>query len=111
MEITKKIKGKNLSPSDVILYSNCINLRHGFGTLRRLNSFGQYERVYVGEWLANRKHGKGRQFYQNGDSYYGHWANGQKNGNGIMWYNDPIKMYVGEWKDDKYDGAGVLFQG
>lgn len=82
--------------------------RHGFGTLRKPLKNGEYSRIYIGHWQDNVKHGEGKQFYED-STYLGLWENGLRHGIGILWH-DNASVYIGEWKFDKFDGAGVLFE-
>lgn len=83
--------------------------RCGHGTLLRRMSNGDFKRLYVGEWLSNSQSALGRQYFPDG-IYNGDWENGLRAGFGIMWYKT-TSSYMGEWKNDKYHGAGVFFDG
>lgn len=82
--------------------------RHGYGAIRKPLPNGDYERIYMGDWIANLRHGLGKQFFTNG-IYYGQWENDKRHGLGIMWFYDNGAFYIGEWKLGKFDGAGVFF--
>jgi len=62
---------------------------------------------YTGEWLNNRKHGKGTQKWaETGTMYQGDWKCGKRNGFGtlsIMLATDSRykRQYSGGWKNDK----------
>ncbi|XP_078680571.1 MORN repeat-containing protein 3-like [Branchiostoma floridae x Branchiostoma belcheri] len=69
---------------------------------------------YTGEWLDNKKHGKGTQTWKrNGAIYDGDWKFGKRNGFGT--YSTPLpgggykKIYSGGWKNDKKHGYGTNF--
>ena len=50
--------------------------------------------------------------YPNGDKYIGEMSNNLRNGKGKMIYNqdkNKRNYYEGDWKDDLYDGKGVLY--
>lgn len=49
-------------------------------------------------------------FYDNGDRYEGEWLNDKRNGRGKLWYTQG-DVYDGEWIDDQRSGLGVLFLG
>jgi hypothetical protein len=38
--------------------------------------------VYKGQWVNDKKHGKGEYRYPNGDVYYGDWYENLKHGKG-----------------------------
>lgn len=52
-------------------------------------------------------HGKGRLTYPNDDIYDGDWKDGEMNGHGIMIYSNG-SYYKGQWKDSKYHYKGTL---
>ncbi|XP_043924595.1 MORN repeat-containing protein 3 isoform X1 [Protopterus annectens] len=70
---------------------------------------------YTGEWLDNKKHGKGTQLWKStGALYDGDWKFGMRNGFGTYSVPDPVtreykKLYSGEWKNDKRHGYGTNF--
>jgi len=69
---------------------------------------------YTGEWLDNKKHGKGTyQWKATGCLYDGDWKDGKRNGFGT--FSTPRdgggyqKQYSGGWKNDKRHGYGTHF--
>jgi len=70
---------------------------------------------YTGEWLNNRKHGKGTQKWaETGTMYQGDWKCGKRNGFGtlsIMLATDSRykRQYSGGWKNDKKHGYGTFY--
>jgi hypothetical protein len=85
---------------------------------------------YDGEFLNNKKHGKGRMIYENGDIYEGVWNNdcceecceitynngdiykgclnnNKFNGDGIMIYKNG-SIYNGEWVNNHKHGQGIM---
>ncbi|KAL2099962.1 hypothetical protein ACEWY4_004356 [Coilia grayii] len=70
---------------------------------------------YTGEWLDNKKHGKGTQVWKkSGVIYDGDWKHGKRDGYGTLSQldsatNDYIRLYCGGWKNDKKDGFGTHF--
>nr|CAJ2481729.1 unnamed protein product [Leishmania braziliensis] len=86
--------------------------------------------VYAGQWVANRKEGKGA--YQWSDrSYVGEWVGGRREGYGLLrrqdgrWYRGQWErhvphgcgeacltpgglLYKGEWRDGRRHGLGAL---
>ena len=67
---------------------------------------------YTGEWKNDIREGKGIQFYNNGQNYDGEWKNDKREGRGILYYNnriDEYDNYDGEWQNDKSEGKGILY--
>ncbi|XP_033123252.1 MORN repeat-containing protein 3-like [Anneissia japonica] len=69
---------------------------------------------YTGEWLDNKKHGKGTQKWKKNKSLYdGDWKFGKRNGFGTL--SIPAeggsykRIYSGGWKNDKRHGYGTNF--
>lgn len=81
--------------------------RHGHGTMRKCMANGRMERIYIGEWVEDKKCGEGKRFYDDG-IYYGWWKDNRRHGLGMKWYNDR-RFYMGEWEADVYHGIGILF--
>lgn len=44
--------------------------------------------VYKGEWLNNKRHGRGIQVWKDGSKYEGEWATGKANGYGRLIHAD-----------------------
>lgn len=86
-----------------------ICLRHGYGLLkRRLQSKRVcYEPIYDGQWVFNKRHGDGTAYYENG-IYEGQWIDDRREGLGIMSFYDG-SYYVGQWKNNVYDGVGAHY--
>ena len=63
---------------------------------------------YRGEFLNNKKHGKGTYYWTNGDKYIGSWKEGLRIGQGTYIWEDGSK-YIGEWKDDNMHGKGTYY--
>jgi hypothetical protein len=64
--------------------------------------------VYIGEFHANRRDGKGVWLYPNGAKYAGDFRNGKPSGQGTYTYPNGSR-YVGDFRDGKFNGAGVLY--
>lgn len=66
---------------------------------------------YVGEITkGNKEKGKGVFNNKNGDSYSGAFIGNKFNGQGTLTYNKDSskKKYVGNWKNSKMEGSGIL---
>eukprot|EP00829_Urostomides_striatus_P021452 TRINITY_DN9567_c0_g1_i1.p4 TRINITY_DN9567_c0_g1~~TRINITY_DN9567_c0_g1_i1.p4 ORF type:complete len:104 (-),score=20.43 TRINITY_DN9567_c0_g1_i1:105-416(-) len=57
-------------------------------------------RKYVGEYLDDKKHGKGEFIWPDGRKYVGDWENGKQHGKGLYTTADGTTK-EGEWKDGK----------
>uniref|UniRef100_A0A3P8UNE4 MORN repeat-containing protein 3 n=2 Tax=Cynoglossus semilaevis TaxID=244447 RepID=A0A3P8UNE4_CYNSE len=70
---------------------------------------------YTGEWLDDRKHGKGTQLWKkSGAAYRGEWKCGQCDGYGtfsvlVPGTNKYDRKYCGRWKNGKKHGYGTFF--
>ncbi|KAM6902107.1 MORN repeat-containing protein 3 [Xenentodon cancila] len=70
---------------------------------------------YTGEWLDNKKHGKGTQVWRKtGVIYAGEWKFGKRDGYGTFSVLLPeskefSRKYSGEWKNGKKHGYGTYF--
>ncbi|PIK48108.1 putative MORN repeat-containing protein 3 [Apostichopus japonicus] len=69
---------------------------------------------YTGEWLDNKKHGKGTQKWKKtGTLYDGDWKVGKRNGFGTLSIPHEEggykRIYSGGWKNDKRHGYGTNF--
>ncbi|CAG9463944.1 unnamed protein product [Pedinophyceae sp. YPF-701] len=67
---------------------------------------------YRGEWVGNKKHGKGTMVYRNADKYEGDWEEDFRSGLGVYWVYDNGRYkvrYNGVWASDLPHGEGVLF--
>mmetsp|Transcript_20314 Transcript_20314/g.20321 ORF Transcript_20314/g.20321 Transcript_20314/m.20321 type:complete len:84 (-) Transcript_20314:199-450(-) len=65
-------------------------------------------RIYEGFWKDNKKHGLGRQIGAKGDVYQGYWLDGKRNGFGVYEIVNKNYLYIGDWKNDDFDGRGIL---
>lgn len=61
---------------------------------------------YLGEYLDNRKHGKGTFYYPDGSRYEGYWVDDKRNGYGSYYYING-DTYEGEWRDHVRHGKGT----
>lgn len=83
------------------------NCRNGFGTYWVRNEHRRLVRAYTGQYLNDKKHGKGTMFFEDGRRYDGHWAANEITGFGRMIYTNG-DVYVGEWRQDMRHGYGVF---
>jgi hypothetical protein len=96
--------------NDIGLYTGSLSCRtdtpHGFG--RMVYKDDEHERVYEGEWLEGRWHGRGKLFNANGDTYEGGFHLDERHGHGTYkWASG--RIYVGEFQQDKRHGKGCLY--
>ena len=63
--------------------------------------------VYEGEYVNEKKHGKGKYTSANGDVYEGDFVEGKKCGQGVFTYSSG-NVYSGEYKDGKQNGQVLL---
>ncbi|KAL4430533.1 hypothetical protein ABPG74_005458 [Tetrahymena malaccensis] len=61
--------------------------------------------VYIGQWKNGQRHGRGKQYWNDGSFYEGYWRDNMANGKGRLIHADG-DVYEGEWKDDKAHGKG-----
>ena len=75
-------------------------VRHGFGAqLFDATPEGKFTSKYEGDWVRDKKQGKGKIVFKDGDIF---------EGNGTYIWNGKDK-YVGEWKDGRMEGKGTFF--
>lgn len=63
--------------------------------------------LYMGEFSENTMSGYG-EYILNNKTYIGMFLNDVRHGFGIDFLQDPIRVYVGFWKDGKKDGLGKM---
>ena len=108
-------------------YLNVHHQRHGFGVQIDASD----NSTYKGQWVDNRRHGKGKidwtdgSWYEgdwrndhqhglgtfhhsSGDEYIGSWSSGYKHGLGAYKFATG-DLYIGEYKDNLPTGRGALF--
>ena len=65
---------------------------------------------YSGGWKNGKRHGEGFYLWQNGKCYQGDWDNGKMSGKGVEYRNIREKFkYDGEFKNNKWNGTGILY--
>jgi len=64
---------------------------------------------FYGERVNDKKSGKGKYYYLNGDFYDGEWKDDMKEGFGVYHFYAKDSKYQGEWKADKMHGKGTYF--
>ena len=73
------------------------------------NQINVKDENYLGEWLNNKKHGKGYEYYKNGNiKYKGEFFNDKYEGNG-KYYFENGNYYEGNWKNGKMNGKGIIY--
>lgn len=69
--------------------------------------------TYIGEWMNDLKHGKGRyEAVKSGMLYDGDWKNGKRDGYGVLSKKSGdryMKEYTGSWVSGKKQGSGTQF--
>ena len=63
---------------------------------------------YEGDYKDDFKNGKGIYSYKDGSKYEGDWVKGLIEGKGILYYSNKDK-YVGEFKNDLKEGRGIFY--
>jgi hypothetical protein len=58
-------------------------------------------KLYEGEWLNDKKNGKGKLFYEDGDYYEGNFVNDKRHGEGKVISKGKI-VCSGNFVEDKY---------
>jgi hypothetical protein len=67
-----------------------------------------FRKVYVGEWVDGKRHGKGTLEWRNGAVYQGQWDSDTLCGIGSFHLPTSGVQYEGEFLDNQFHGAGVL---
>jgi len=63
---------------------------------------------YEGDFSFNKRHGKGRLWYDNGNEYTGEFSNHKLNGQGTLVMKSDRMSYTGEFVNNEFHGKGVL---
>lgn len=80
------------------------NKRHGRGTMTQPDGY-----QYVGQWKDDKPHGQGRLTLGNGVKYEGEFSNAAYNGKGTLILPDGSR-YVGEWQQWEKNGRGIMYK-
>ena len=64
--------------------------------------------IYNGYLKNNKRNGKGKMTYDNGNKYDGYWVNDKKQGEGIMEY-DNEDIYNGTWENDNFIKGKITY--
>lgn len=81
---------------------------------------------YEGEWVQNRRHGRGKMIYADGNVYEGDWQEDKRDGPGVLSLGAPRPApclsrrrrpvapvngdrYEGHWRGDEKEGTGRYF--
>jgi len=70
-------------------------------------------KVYEGEFRNGKYHGKGIQYFENGDKYEGEFIKDKKSGFGkFFWNQEPWKgdLFEGHWENNKRNGFGTYYK-
>jgi hypothetical protein len=96
--------GRYVSPVDGSTYEGewVKDRKNGKGTFTEASGA-----QYVGQWKDDRKHGKGTYRTPDGTTYTGDWKNDGQTGQGTLSTSDGSK-YKGGFLNGKKDGKGVL---
>ena len=64
-------------------------------------------REYTGDWVSDKRTGRGTMFFKNDDRFDGYWLNDLPHGEGRMIYANG-DIYEGNWSFGKRSGYGKL---
>jgi hypothetical protein len=73
----------------------------------KIKRLKRLRRKYTGEWVNDKREGRGTMFFDNEDRYDGFWKDDVPHGEGRMIYNNG-DVYEGMWYMGKRCGYGVL---
>ena len=81
------------------------NFKHGKGKFFGIND----NILYEGDFIKDKREGKGKYYYENGEYYDGEFKNDLRNGKGIEYYKNKKVKYDGDFINDMYDGNGKFY--
>ena len=67
--------------------------------------------VYSGAWRDGLREGYGKMLYASGNSYEGEWLMDKKHGKGAMKWRKGEDVYIGDWESDNQHGFGEFIWG
>jgi hypothetical protein len=105
------IRGIKNGKSDIYIDSNGSNFQGDWeNNIRIGNGISTYKNgdVYVGTFIDNKRHGKGKYTSFDKSKYDGDWKNDKRHGKGIMTYEDN-SVYEGDWIDNRKNGHGIFY--
>ena len=56
--------------------------------------------IYEGDWVNDKRHGRGKMIYKTGDIYEGNWVNDKRHGKGEIIYANGL-IHNGDWENDE----------
>lgn len=84
-------------------------LRDGEGTLwTRPDEASEWVRVYKGGWRMNKRHGRGVNYYHNGDIYDGFFEDGLRSTIGKLYFANGDRV-EGQFRKDVIEGWATLY--
>ena len=101
-EIKGLSKAVVLKQESSIINCYCIE-RHGQGIYTSAKGD-----KYEGKWFHNKRLGFGVLIWANGDKYEGEWKDNLRDGKGTFHSPKDNTLYIGDFKNDKYDGQGEV---
>lgn len=81
--------------------------KSGFGVYTYPGTGKKSAKRYAGEFVMNKRHGRGEMLYNNNDKYVGDWFNGVKHGIGTYTKGDGLEFYEGYWHEGEMHGRGI----
>ena len=78
------------------------NLMHGKG----IDYYSNGNILYEGDFVNDKYEGYGKYIWENGEYYIGQEKNGLSHGKGIDYYSNGKIKYEGDFVNDKYEGYG-----
>merc|ERR1711988_1824547 len=70
--------------------------------------FEEKGRCYEGQWKDGKRHGKGKQVFDQLTRYEGRWANGMQHGSGKYYSEEDGSIFEGTWHNGAHHGIGIL---
>eukprot|EP00760_Papus_ankaliazontas_P039776 PhM_4_TR9780/c0_g1_i1/m.11928 len=84
-------------------------MKDGEGTLWvRAKKTDEWRRVYRGAWQQDMRHGRGVNWYENGEVYEGYFDRNQRSAIGKLFLVNGDRI-EGQWKSDKVEGWATLY--